>query len=58
MFQKSTLSEEMAYKCMYTFQMACYPNACAGYINYSRTSITRTSLGAWKFVRGIGSSSH
>ena len=28
------------------------------YINYSRTSMARTSLGPWKFVRDMGSSSH
>ena len=26
--------------------------------NYSRTSMARTSLGSWKLVRGMGSSSH
>ena len=26
--------------------------------NYSRTSMARTSLGPWKFVRDMGSSSH
>ena len=30
---------------------ACQPN-------YSRTSTVRTSLGSWKFVRDMGSSSH
>ena len=25
---------------------------------YNRTSMTRTSLGAWKFVRDMGSASH
>ena len=28
------------------------------YAKYSRTSMARTSLGPWKFVRDMGSSSH
>ena len=31
---------------------------CASVVTYSRTSMARTSVGPWKFVRDMGSSSH
>ena len=36
----------------------CHSSKKKGVLKYSRTSMVRTSLGPWKFVRDMGSSSH
>ena len=37
---------------------SAFQNALRLRIKYSRTSMARTSLGPWKFVRDMGSSNH
>ena len=39
-------------------RIAMITRLCFFHTNYSRNSMARTSLGPWKFVRDIGSSSH